>query len=386
MRKLYLRIYLAVLASLAVFALAAGVLWRQFADSAPQNEIAATLAGNVLPDATAGSAAQQAALEKLAAHLRADATLFAGDGARLASVGTPLAMPRRPGWMRGPGWAVHLDDGRWLVARLPGRHHHPALGLFLILALLVVAVGVGAYPVVRRLTARLERLQHGVESFGAGQLDARVKVEGKDEVARLAESFNRAAARIEELVGAQKSLLANASHELRTPLTRIRMATELMKEAAEPRRKRELERDIAELDALIDEILLSSRLDAAERMEKPEAIDLLALAAEECARYEQAGLEGEPVTLQGEPRLLRRMIRNLLENARRHGKPPIRVRVTRTQISVCDQGPGVPEAEREKIFEPFYRGLGLSIVRRIARRHGGEASCTGSCFVVSLKP
>jgi len=80
------------------------------------------------------------------------------------------------------------------------------------------------------------------------------------------------------------------------------------------------------------------------------------------------------------------MIRNLLENARRHGKPPIRVRVTGTQISVCDQGPGVPEAEREKIFEPFYRGLGLSIVRRIARRHGGEASCTGSCFVVSLKP
>ncbi|HXM83372.1 MAG TPA: ATP-binding protein [Burkholderiales bacterium] len=390
MRRLYLRIYLAVLASLAVFALAAGLLWRQLADSAPQNEIAATLAANVLPAATAAPREQQAALEKLAANLRADAALFAADGTPLASVGRPLPAPQRPGWLRGlggpPAWAVDLGDGRWLVARLSGRHRHPAFGLFLTLALLVVAVGVGAYPVVRRLTARLERLQQGVESFGAGQLDVRVKVEGNDEVARLAESFNRAAMRIEELVGAQKSLLANASHELRTPLTRIRMATELMKEGAEPRRKLELERDIAELDALIDEIMLSSRLDAAERMEKPEALDVLALAAEECARYEQATLEGESVTIQGEPRLLRRMIRNLLENARRHGKPPIQVRVTRNEISICDQGPGVPEAEREKIFEPFYRGLGLSIVRRIARRHGGEATCIGNCFVVSLKP
>ena len=81
-------------------------------------------------------------------------------------------------------------------------------------------------------------------------------------MARLAESFNRAAARIEELVGAHKLLLANASHELRTPLSRIRLGIELLKETADPKRKAELERDIAELDALIDQILLSSRLDA----------------------------------------------------------------------------------------------------------------------------
>src|SRR5207302_7764311 len=150
----------------------------------------------------------------------------------------------------------------------------PGFGL-VILAVILLAIGVGAYPVVRRLTKRLERLQQGVEALGAGKLSARVKVEGKDEVARLAESFNEAAARIEALVGAHRSLLASASHELRTPLTRIRMALELGKD------KREFEQDIAELDSLIDEILLASRLDALDKLETSEAVDLLALAAEE---------------------------------------------------------------------------------------------------------
>jgi signal transduction histidine kinase len=250
------------------------------------------------------------------------------------------------------------------------------LGLFVTLALVAAAVGVGAYPVVRRLTRRLERLQRGVETLASGDLSVRVKVEGKDEVARLAESFNRAAARIEELVGAHKTLLANASHELRTPLARIRMALEL------PERRGELEKDIAELDALIDEILLASRLEAREELILEE-VDLLGLVAEECARYEGVELDGEPATLKGDPRLLRRMVRNLLENARKHGSPPVKVQLKKKELRVCDSGPGVPQAEREKVFEPFYRGLGLSIVRRIARRHGGDARCEGNCFVVS---
>ena len=211
---------------------------------------------------------------------------------------------------------IRLPDGRWLVARVPHDHWHAGFGLFFLLALIALGVGVGAYPVVRRLTARLERLQAGVKSLGAGDLAARVKVEGHDEVARLAESFNQAAARIEELVGAHKSLLANASHELRTPLARIRMAVELIKENADPKRKRDLALDIAELDALIDEILLASRLESVTGLDLDEEIDLLALASEECARYEAVELEGQPVTVRGDPRLLRRMIRNLLENAR----------------------------------------------------------------------
>jgi len=315
--------------------------------------------------------------------VRADLALFSPDGARVGSVGRPLSAPERGGWQGGrggPQWAMQLPDGRWLAARLPHPRRGAAFGLSA-LALILVAVGVGAYPVVRRLTQRLERLQRGVEALGAGELSARVKVEGRDEVARLAESFNRAAARIEELVAAHKTLLANASHELRTPLARIRMALELGKD------RREVEQDIAELDALIDEVLVASRLDAVTSLENVEDVDLLALAAEEAARYDVEA-QGEPTTIRGDPRLLRRMIRNLLENARRHGAPPIEISVRNREIRVCDAGPGVPEAERERVFEPFYSkrgvGLGLALVRQIARRHGGEARCEGSCFYVTL--
>jgi signal transduction histidine kinase len=386
MRRLYLRIYFAILASLAAFALAAGVLWHSVAAPGGE-EFAAIIARNVLPPAAAGPAEQQAALEGLARGVAVDLALFANDGTRLASVGRPLPAPERSGWQHGRGgplWATQLGDGRWVVARAPHPRRGPAFGL-LVLALVLVAIAVGAYPVVRRLTKRLERLQHGVEALGTGELSARVKVEGRDEVAGLAESFNRAAARIEELVGAHKSLLANASHELRTPLARIRMALELGKD------KHEVERDIAELDALIDEILLASRLDAVQSLESFEEVDLLALAAEEAARYDIEA-QGIPLLIHGDPRLLRRMIRNLLENARRHGAPPIEVRVQGRELRVCDSGPGVPPEERERIFEPFYRragssegtGLGLALVRQIAERHGAEVRCEGNCFVVRL--
>jgi signal transduction histidine kinase len=414
MRKLYLRIYLAVLVSLAAFALASGVFWRQFGSAGPAEhafEVAGVLAQNALPSFDAPKSEQQAALERLAANLDANVALFAPDRSLLAAVGEPVPPPQlardRGGWLRSwrapPAWAVPLPDGRWLVARVLRERRHPGLSLFVTLALIALAVAVGAYPVVRRLTRRLERLQAGVESLGAGDLTARVKVEGDDEVARLAESFNRAAGRIEELVGAHQGLLANASHELRTPLARIRMTVELMKQSADPKRKRDLEQDIAELDALIDEILLASRLSAVTEPHADEDVDLLALATEECARYDEVELDGRPVTVRGDARMLRRMIRNLLENARRHGIPPIEVGLgvkgTITELSVCDRGPGVPDAERDAVFLPFHRlvgdgeragsGLGLALVRQIARRHRGDARCEarqepGSCFVVTL--
>jgi len=416
MRRLYLRIYLAVLASVVVFALAAGFLWRQLSERGPASrafEVASTLAQNALPPPDAPRREQQAALARLAANLKADVTLYSAERALLARVGRRLPPPgagrETGGWVRDwrgrPAWALRLTDGRWLVARTPRHRPHPAWRLFITLGLLALAVGVGAYPVVRRLTRRIENLQHGVESLGAGELSARVRVEGHDEVAQLAESFNAAASRIEALVGAHKSLLANASHELRTPLTRIRMAVELIKEGApaSSERRQALEQDIAELDTLIDEILLASRLDVVARLDADENVDLLALAAEECARYEEAELDGQPVTVRGDARLLRRLLRNLLENARRHGAPPTELRIARTdtgaEIHVCDQGAGVPADERERVFEPFRRfpgtsdgsgaGLGLALVRSIARRHGGDARCEerpggGSCFVATL--
>lgn len=306
--------------------------------------------------------------------------------------------------------AVVLHRIRLLLAQdhvMLGHHVRAIHAIVFVLISLSLTVGIGALPIVRRLTQRLERLQVGVESLGAGDLSARVAVEGRDEVARLAISFNRAADRIEALVAAHKALLANASHELRTPLARIRMTVELMKESADPRRKADLEQDIGELDALIDELLLSSRLDAVSKLDTNEDVDLLALMAEECARYEQVELLGDAVSLRYDPRLLRRMLRNLLENAQRHGRPPVQVRLSAeagiARISVADEGAAIPQDQRECLFEPFYRypsahadaqdnrgvGLGLALVRQIAQRHGGEALCVSTvsgrnCFVVNL--
>src|SRR5262249_13234811 len=225
--------------------------------------------------------------------------------------------------------------------------------------MLAVTIGLAAYPLVRQISRRLERLQHAVESLGAGDLSARVPVEGRDEVARLADSFNQAAGRIEQLVKANKALLANASHELRTPLARIRLAVELLKESADAKRRTGLEQDIAELDWLVDEILLASRLDAVTESIETQEVDLLALAAEECARYDAAQLEGTPGVIRGDARLLRRLLRNLLENAAHHGEPPTQVRISRSPtsatIAVWDGGRGVPPAEFENVFRPFYR-------------------------------
>jgi len=289
-----------------------------------------------------------------------------------------------------------------LVVIGPRRH---AMGFVVLLVVIALVVAAAAYPVVRRLTARLERLQRSVEAWGEGQLATRVAVEGEDEVARLAASFNDSAARIEALVAAQKSLLANASHELRSPLARIRMAAELLAEQASPAIRAELRRNVTELDQLIDEVLLASRLEAiGTGMACPEEVDLTGLLAEECARV-GADLDARAQSVVGEPKLLRRMVRNLLENAVRYGAGSVvEVRLgtdgnAALRLEVRDGGPGIPESERERIFEPFYRiagaseaaggvGLGLSLVRQIARHHGGDVQCmpsdAGSCLRVTL--
>jgi signal transduction histidine kinase len=295
-----------------------------------------------------------------------------------------------------------LPDGRRLLLRHPFQHGF-VVEISLALAILAGTVAIGALPLVRRLTRRLERLRARVEALGAGDLAARVDVEGRDEVASLAQSFNAAAERIERLVESQRTLLAGVSHELRTPLARIRVATELLAGDARPELRAAIERDVAELDDGIGEMLLASRLDAQPALERSEAVDLLALAAEEAARC-GAELSGDPVSVQGDARMLRRAVRNLLENARRHGGgTPIEVSVSRigvqAQLAVEDRGPGVPDAECERIFEAFYRpaaargagglGLGLALVRRIARHHGGDARCAarrggGTRFEVAL--
>ncbi len=443
MHRLYIRIYLAVLLALAVFAALVSLTWFvfirdevMFRPGGQWTQASAELLADALP--------ADAPVEVVASRLRrwhertdADVVLLDSDHRLIAAAGDPpewatkLPPPKDPalsGRLRDEHESVFrlvLPDGRTLLMRTerffgpprgpPGgpRGGPPGRGpggIVFWLVLMALAVGVGAYPVVRRLTRRLERLQHGVDALGAGDLTTRVDVTGRDEVAVLAASFNRSAERIESLVAAQKSLLANASHELRSPLARLRMALAMLPEDIEPRLRVEVDRDIAELDALIDEVLLASRLDATARdaaQADTETADWLAICAEECARTPAtlAAVDGALPPVRAEDRLLRRLVRNLLENARRHARgQPIDVALVRVgdrvRLEVADRGPGVPEAERERIFEPFYRargaseadggvGLGLALVRGIARRHGGEVVCLprdggGSIFRVEL--
>ncbi|TDM04879.1 MAG: two-component sensor histidine kinase [Ideonella sp. MAG2] len=469
MKSLYLRIWLTVVAALALFALASGWLLQRHldqervrSDAQMAERMAAwgELLQGSLPEAWESPQAQAEALKEWSRRLRLPLALDAPGGSRIGASDSYLRREVEPGGLS-RAVAIRLDDGRtlWLVrpggrkarevetvesppgnvpmiadgsraivgAERPGFGGAPpdrstflglpvalppdwpaSLSLLLLLSLLFLGVAAGAWPVVRSLTRRLESLQQGVEAFGAGALHHRVKAEGSDEVAAVAQSFNRAAERIETLVQTHQRLLANASHELRSPLARLRMAVEMYESAGPAQRaalKTEIDTNVSELDALVEEVLLSSRLDAGAAVDLGEQVDLIALLAEEAARV-AVPLSGEHDAVQGNERLLRRAVRNLLENARRYAGDEVNLQVVsapepgHVDIRVCDRGPGVPADQREKIFEPFYRmpghaereggvGLGLSLVRQIAHAHRGRVFCEpnpggGSCFVIRL--
>ncbi len=413
-RRLYLRIYIAVLASVALSVLLAGLAWRVFGDMdrAPNHVLFREAAQSILPGPGANPGAVNAALQRWSDLTGYDLALLDPAGRPVGFAGGERAhalasAPRRSGGPFGP-FAVTLADGRTLIAARGPPPGVPFRGFGFVMALIFAsfAVALCAWPIVRRLTRGLEELERNVVAFGAGDLSARANVRGKDEVARLAGAFNDTADRIEELMRSNRTLLANASHELRSPLARLRMSVEGLSSSASPQVRDELSRNIHELDQLIDEILIASRIDAG-AVEAPlhEDVDVVALAAEECARV-GADLDARgAVVARADPKLLRRAVRNLIENAARHGGgKDIEVIVEPdgqgARIDVCDSGPGVPEADREKIFEPFYRlrgaseaaggvGLGLSLARKIARLHGGSLVCLprgggGACFRLTL--
>lgn len=415
-QKLYVRIWLAVVAAVVVLTLLVAWVW-QLAAEAPLHEVVVRneqgqIIGNGLPRR---------------AHRPGEGRMDHSMGRGLGKAAGPLAPEFRGRYGNGPEFVVQMQDGQTMLMHLPRAPAPPwskaPFGFVWMLGLVSLAVALGTYPIIRKLTRRLENLQSGVERWGAGDLSLRIPESGRDEVAFLAKRFNIAAERVETLVkshetllASQKSLLANASHELRSPLTRIRMGLELMGASPSPAFRQEIERNIAELDQLIEEILLASRLDAREAdLGTIESVDLIGLAAEECARVDAtldiAGNDADthpdalPVLqVQGVTKLLRRAMRNLLENARRYAAGDITVTLAQRQqqveLRVCDRGPGVPEALRERIFEPFYRlpgaterdggvGLGLALVKSIAIRHGGTVHCEsrpegGACFVVVL--
>lgn len=420
--RLYRQIYFGFMAVVMLTLLAAaGAFWTLKApgETGMDSHIVVLLAG-LLP-ADAAKADQAATVAAIAATVRGGVALYDSDGRRLAASGEDLPLTLDPVSSRGvPKKHSHfvdiipLDKGRHLLVRWGSHAKRVALTWIAGIALLVA---LGTWPVARRLTRRLERLQEQADAWGEGRLSARMAIDGCDEVAELARRFNQAAERVEALVNSQRAMLAAASHELRSPLARIRMATDLISDLAvdgqapaRPDLHEQIARDITELDALIGDLLLASRLAEDSPRLQLENVDLLGLAAEEASRI-GAQATGEALSLRGDARLLRHLVRNLLDNARRYGASQsggecaVEVEVARAApqgvvLRVLDRGPGVPEAEREKVFEPFYRlsgsaehgdgaGYGLALVRRIARLHGGEVSCVarpggGACFEVQL--
>ncbi len=419
-KKLYVRIWLAVVLAVAVLTLLVGWAWRLAAEPPLREVVLRNQAGDIIGQG----------------HPRMMRRVPAAEGGPVDAERDeePDLARRLPGprgqFGNGPEFVVRMQDGQTVHMHMPrplqSAWYRPPFGFFWSLVLVAVAVALATYPITRKLTRRLERLQNGVQKWGEGDLSTRVNESGQDEVAYLARRFNQAAERVQTLVqsheallASQKSLLANASHELRSPLTRIRMGLELMGGEAASASRLEISRNITELDQLIEEILLASRLDARDaNLGTVESVDLIGLAAEECARVgAELLLDLDPgwrtdhsapgdaaLPVQGVAKLLRRAVRNLLENAQRHAAGTITLGLSQSAgsavIRVCDQGPGVPADLRERIFEPFYRlpgaterdggvGLGLALVKSITLRHGGSVHCEdraggGACFVMQL--
>ena len=404
--RLYMQIFFGFLKVLLVLGLLIGGLFWHFAEDRVQTaDVHVNTLLQTLFPVTATATETESVMRAINGISGGGVALYAPDGHLLQAVGTAaptLEQAIRPHESGSPFHPAVLPDGRRLVLDW-NQNGQPKHFGWIVLFLLLAALG--SYPVSRRLTRRIEALQAQADAWGEGNLSVRAKVDGCDEIAELATRFNQAAERIESLLGSQRAMLAAASHELRSPLARIRLASDLIGEDR-PDLQAQIARDIAELDTLIGDLLLASRLSNDSPQMRLEQVDLLGLAAEEAVRA-GAELDGQAVCMIADARLLRHMLRNLLENARRHAAgTPVNVQLEATAdggavLRVLDRGPGVPEGEREKIFEPFYRpagtvetgdgvGYGLALVRRIARLHGGDARCFereggGACFEVRLE-
>jgi two-component system, OmpR family, sensor histidine kinase MprB len=256
-------------------------------------------------------------------------------------------------------------------------------------AALAAVVATAALRPVRRLTAAAETVA------ATGNLTERVDVSGGDELGRLAARFNRMLAALEESVGRQRRLVADASHELRTPLTAARTNVDLVREGKLPEDevRRALEEASVELGSLTslvaDLVELARGEERKLRIEDVQLEDLVSSAVERSrSRWPEATFVTSlsPVQVRVDPVLVERAVGNLLDNAAKYSPPgaPIEVTVRDGSVVVADQGPGIAEDDLPRVFDRFYRaaaarakpgaGLGLAIVREAAEAHGGSAT------------
>ncbi len=300
-----------------------------------------------------------------------------------------VGLPFRMDWITYPQ-NVLVQIQYWdgvLDVRVPRKRLY-ATPIYMFMAWLVGSALLlfGVAALFMRIQVRaIRRLAAAAEAFGMGRDQGPIKPEGAVEVRQAATAFNRMQERIRRFLSQRTEMLAGVSHDLRTPLTRLRLALAML-----PRRE-ELRHDIGEMTADVEEMdrMIGGYLAFArgEGTEQPQEVDLSAVLEEVADRARRAGADvalDAPLglTLLLRPDAVRRAVTNLVDNARRHAK-----RVTLSalaqggrmvQVTVDDDGPGIPSERREVVFRPFesgapgHTGLGLTIARDIVRAHGGE--------------
>ena len=264
--------------------------------------------------------------------------------------------------------------------------------------LMLLVVGGSSYWLAGRALAPVEAIRRRVGEVSAVDLDARVPVPASgDEIARLAETMNAMLARLQESASSQRRFVADASHELRSPLATIRAATEVASSHPEaldwPAAAVTVLAETERLERLVGDLLLLARADEHGLVMRMDEVDLDDIVTEEAARLRHGGIldvvvDVRSVRIRGDAQHLIRAVRNLTDNASRHASRTVEVHLRSMDgtawVDVVDDGPGIPMAERDRVFERFVRldasreresggtGLGLAIARQIARAHGGD--------------
>lgn len=292
---------------------------------------------------------------------------------------------------RGPV-AVKLDPG-WLVVRRDFDVQKPDRRIgYVLLIIAGVVIALSAWVAVL-VTRPLRASISGMERIASGELSHRLPEGGGREVREVGRAFNAMADRVENILRAEKELMAGISHELRTPLARLRLETELLREQNVPGKRLDaMEADLEEIDQLIGELLEASRLSIGERQIAEAAVDLSRVVEEAVERYPLPSHDlviekknVEPII--GDHDRLVRVVGNLIQNAGKYApeQSEVRVIVGGTAVEVRDQGRGVSPEDLDRMFEPFYRGkrarstkaatglgLGLMIAQQIVLLHGGR--------------
>jgi signal transduction histidine kinase len=286
------------------------------------------------------------------------------------------------------GLAVPLAGGGWLnAAYAKPLSSDWSSQAYVSLAIMAVAISLIALLTARRIARPLRHLACAVERLGRGEEVAPLSESGPRDIRQTAEAFNRMQARLRRFIDDRTRMLAALGHDLRTPITALRLRAEFVADAGE---REKLLATLDEMQAMAETALAFAREESAG--EPTRTIDLAALLESLCDDLADLGCEiayvdGQRMPYRCRPEALRRAVRNLIQNAVRYGeraRVALRCAGDGIEIAVDDDGPGIPEAEFERVFAPFVRlegsrnrqtggvGLGLSIVRTIARDHGGD--------------